>query len=189
MTSLYMQRALELAESVLGSTSPNPNVGCVIVRDGRIAGEGATQPPGGPHAEVMALRQAGDAARGATAYVTLEPCSHVGRTPPCAGALIEAGVAGVHVALIDPDPHVAGSGAERLRASGIGVTIGDGDVESAKLLEAYLKHRATGLPFVIAKPSKTAVSVRLRPTSFQIFIRLDAQIWPSVCTWLTSPPG
>lgn len=155
MTSLYMQRALELAESVLGSTSPNPNVGCVIVRDGRIAGEGATQPPGGPHAEVMALRQAGDAARGATAYVTLEPCSHVGRTPPCAGALIEAGVAGVQVALIDPDPNVAGSGVEKLRAARIDVTIGDGEVESAKLLEAYLKHRATGLPFVIAKFAAT----------------------------------
>lgn len=150
-----MRRALDLAESVFGSTSPNPSVGCVIVRDGRIVGEGATQPVGGAHAEVMALRQAGVAARGATAYVTLEPCSHFGRTPPCADALMEAGVAAVRIALLDPDPNVAGSGAERLRAAGIGVTIGDGDAESAKLLEAYLKHRATGLPFVIAKFAAT----------------------------------
>ncbi|MEK7693176.1 MAG: bifunctional diaminohydroxyphosphoribosylaminopyrimidine deaminase/5-amino-6-(5-phosphoribosylamino)uracil reductase RibD [Chloroflexota bacterium] len=155
MTSLYMQRALELGEFVLGSTSPNPNVGCVIVRDGRIVGEGATQPVGGAHAEVMALRQAGDAARGATAYVTLEPCSHIGRTPPCADALIEAGVTAVQVALIDPDPNVAGRGAEKLRAAGIDVTAGDGEAASAKLLEAYLKHRAIGLPFVIAKFAAT----------------------------------
>jgi diaminohydroxyphosphoribosylaminopyrimidine deaminase/5-amino-6-(5-phosphoribosylamino)uracil reductase len=150
-----MLRALELAASVLGSTSPNPNVGCVLVRDGRIVGEGATQPPGGPHAEAVALRQAGDAARGATAYVTLEPCSHQGRTPPCADALIEAGVASAHVALIDPDPEVAGSGVEKLRGAGVGVSLGDGEAESAKLLEAYVKHRKTGLPFVIAKFAAT----------------------------------
>ncbi len=155
MTSVFMRRALELAESVLGSTSPNPNVGCAIVRDGRIVGEGSTQPAGGAHAEVMALREAGDAARHATAYVTLEPCSHFGRTPPCADALIEAGVAAVRIALIDPDPNVAGRGAEKLRAAGIDVTTGDGEAESAKLLEAYLKHRATGLPFVIAKFAAT----------------------------------
>jgi diaminohydroxyphosphoribosylaminopyrimidine deaminase/5-amino-6-(5-phosphoribosylamino)uracil reductase len=155
MTSDFMRRALELAESVLGSTSPNPNVGCAIVRDGRIVGEGATQPSGGAHAEAMALREAGDAARGATAYVTLEPCSHFGRTPPCADALIEAGIAAVRIALIDPDPNVAGRGAEKLRTAGIDVTTGDGEAESAKLLEAYLKHRATGLPFVIAKFAAT----------------------------------
>jgi diaminohydroxyphosphoribosylaminopyrimidine deaminase/5-amino-6-(5-phosphoribosylamino)uracil reductase len=155
MTSEHMRRALELAESVLGSTSPNPNVGCVIVRDGRVAGEGATQPPPGAHAEAVALREAGEAARGATAYVTLEPHSYFGRTPPCADALIEAGVAAVRVALLDPNEQVSGRGIEKLRAAGIDVEVGDGAAESRRLLEAYLKHRATGLPFVIAKFAAT----------------------------------
>ena len=150
-----MLRALELAESVLGSTSPNPSVGCVIARDGTVAGEGATQPPGGPHAEVMALRAAGDAARGAVVYVTLEPHVHQGRTPPCTAALIAADVREVHVAMIDPNPEVSGRGVEALRAAGIDVTVGDGGAESAKLLEAYVKHRTTGLPFVIAKFAAT----------------------------------
>jgi diaminohydroxyphosphoribosylaminopyrimidine deaminase/5-amino-6-(5-phosphoribosylamino)uracil reductase len=155
MISDYMARALALAEGALGSTSPNPAVGCVLVHEGRIAGEGATQPPGQAHAEVMALRSAGAAARGAVAYVTLEPCSHFGRTPPCADALIDAGVSGVHVALLDPDANVSGRGVEKLRAAGIDVAIGDGEAESRRLLEAYLKHRATGLPFVIAKFAAT----------------------------------
>ncbi len=150
-----MLRALELADAVLGSTSPNPSVGCVIVRDGRIVGEGATQPVGGAHAEAMALRQAGDAARGAAAYVTLEPHAHQGRTPPCSDALIEAGIAAVHVAMVDPNPKVSGVGIEALRAAGIEVSMGDGAAESAKLLEAYAKHCATGLPFVIAKFAAT----------------------------------
>ena len=150
-----MLRALELADAVLGSTSPNPSVGCVIVRDGRIVGEGATQPVGGAHAEAMALRQAGDAARGATAYVTLEPHAHQGRTPPCTVALIEAGVAAVHVAMVDPNPKVSGAGVEALRAAGIEVSIGDGAIEATKLIEAYAKHCATGLPFVIAKFAAT----------------------------------
>src|SRR4051812_1532425 len=106
MTSPHMQRALDLADGVVGSTSPNPAVGCVIMRDGAVVGEGATQPPGGAHAEVMALAEAGDAARGATAYVTLEPHGHTGRTPPCTDALIAAGIAGVQVAIIDPNPEV-----------------------------------------------------------------------------------
>ncbi|MHB8513756.1 MAG: bifunctional diaminohydroxyphosphoribosylaminopyrimidine deaminase/5-amino-6-(5-phosphoribosylamino)uracil reductase RibD [Dehalococcoidia bacterium] len=155
MTSEYMRRALELAGSVLGSTSPNPSVGCVIVRDGRIAGEGATQPPGQAHAEVMALRAAGDAARGADAYVTLEPHAHTGRTPPCTDALIAAGVRAVHVAMLDPNPQVAGRGVEALRAAGVDVTIGDGGAESRRLLEGYVKHCATGLPFVVAKFAAT----------------------------------
>jgi diaminohydroxyphosphoribosylaminopyrimidine deaminase/5-amino-6-(5-phosphoribosylamino)uracil reductase len=155
MISPHMQRALALAKSVLGSTSPNPAVGCVIVRDGQIVGEGATLPPGQAHAEVVALRAAGDAARGAVAYVTLEPCSHFGRTPPCADALIEAGVDAVHVAMLDPDPNVSGQGVEKLRAAGIDVAIGDGESEARRHLEAYLKHRATGLPFVIVKFAAT----------------------------------
>src|SRR5205823_4653814 len=153
--SRHMQRALELGDSVLGSTSPNPSVGCVIVRDGGVVGEGSTQPPGEAHAEVMALRRAGDAARGATVYVTLEPHAHFGRTPPCSQALIDAGVSAVHVAMVDPNPEVSGRGVEALRAAGIEVTLGDGEAESRKLLEGYIKHRATGLPFVIAKFAAT----------------------------------
>lgn len=150
-----MQRALELADAVVGSTSPNPSVGCVLVRHGAIVGEGRTQPAGGAHAEVMALRQAGSAARGANAYVTLEPHAHHGRTPPCTDALITAGVAAVFVALLDPNPDVAGRGVAELRAAGMAVDVGDGEAESVKLLEAYIKHRATGLPFVIAKFAAT----------------------------------
>jgi diaminohydroxyphosphoribosylaminopyrimidine deaminase/5-amino-6-(5-phosphoribosylamino)uracil reductase len=155
MTSEHMLRALALAGSVLGSTSPNPNVGCVIVRGGRVVAEGATQPPGGPHAEAVALAASGEAARGADVYVTLEPCAHIGRTPPCATALVAAGVAAVHVAMRDPDPHVAGGGVERLRAAGIAVDLGDGEAEAARLLEAYVKHRTKGLPFVTVKFAAT----------------------------------
>jgi diaminohydroxyphosphoribosylaminopyrimidine deaminase/5-amino-6-(5-phosphoribosylamino)uracil reductase len=155
MTSELMRRALELAAGVQGSTSPNPWVGCVLARDGAIVGEGATQPPPGPHAEAVALQRAGEAARGATAYVTLEPHSYQGRTPPCTDALIAAGVAAVHVALLDPNPEVSGRGVEQLRAAGLEVTVGDGAGEAARLLEAYLKWRQTGLPFVIVKFAAT----------------------------------
>jgi diaminohydroxyphosphoribosylaminopyrimidine deaminase/5-amino-6-(5-phosphoribosylamino)uracil reductase len=155
MISEHMRRALELAESVLGTTSPNPSVGCVIAQGDQIVGEGATQPPGGAHAEIVALAQAGDAARGATAYVTLEPCAHTGRTPPCADALIAAGVAAVRVAMRDPDQQVAGRGIEQLQAAGIDVSVGDGEAEAGRLLEAYVKHRTTGLPFVIIKFAAT----------------------------------
>jgi len=150
-----MWRALVLAESVAGTTSPNPNVGCVIVRDGVVIGGGATQPPGKAHAEVVALLEAGDAARGASVYVTLEPCAHTGRTGPCTDALIAAGVAEVHIALLDPDPNVSGEGVRRLEAAGIAVHIGDGQAEASRLLEGYLKHRRTGIPFVIAKFAAT----------------------------------
>jgi diaminohydroxyphosphoribosylaminopyrimidine deaminase/5-amino-6-(5-phosphoribosylamino)uracil reductase len=154
MISREMQRAVELGSSVLGAVSPNPNVGCVLVRDGRIIGEGATQPPPGLHAEAVALRSAGDA-RGATAYVTLEPCAHQGRTPPCADALIAAGVSAVRVAVADPDGQVAGRGIERLSAAGIEIHVGDGEAEARRSMEAYIKHRTTGLPFVIAKFAAT----------------------------------
>jgi diaminohydroxyphosphoribosylaminopyrimidine deaminase/5-amino-6-(5-phosphoribosylamino)uracil reductase len=155
MTSEYMQRALALAESVLGTTSPNPSVGCVIVRDGCVIAEGATLPPPGAHAEAVALEAAGDDARGATAYVTLEPCSHTGRTGPCADALIAAGVSTVYVAMQDPDENVAGQGIDKLRAAGVDVRVGDGADEAARLLEAYVKHRMAGLPFVIVKFAAT----------------------------------
>ena len=155
MTSKYMRRALELADSVLGSTSPNPAVGCVIVRDARIIAEGATQPPGQAHAEIVALRAAGGAAGGADIYVTLEPHNFTGRTPPCTDALIAAGVRTVHVSMVDPNPRVSGGGIAQLRAAGIEVEVGDGEAEARRLLEGYLKHRATGLPFVVAKFAAT----------------------------------
>lgn len=120
----HMAAALRLAQRGLGNTWPNPAVGCVIVRDGHVVGRGWTQPGGRPHAEVMALRQAGERARGATVYVTLEPCSHFGKTPPCADALIEAGIARCVVAITDSDPRVSGRGLERLRQAGIEVRNG-----------------------------------------------------------------
>ncbi len=120
----FMARALQLAARGLYTTTPNPRVGCVLVRDGVIVGEGWHERAGEPHAEIHALRLAGEAARGATAYVSLEPCNHHGRTPPCAEALIGAGVARVVVAMQDPNPLVAGEGLARLRASGIDVSIG-----------------------------------------------------------------
>jgi len=155
MTSEHMQRALALAGGVLGSTSPNPAVGCILVHDGAVVGEGATQPPGEAHAEVVALRAAGAAARGADAFVTLEPHAHQGRTPPCTDALIAAGVRAVRVAMLDPNPRVSGRGVEQLRAAGIDVQVGDGEADARKLNEAYIKHCATGLPFVIAKFAAT----------------------------------
>lgn len=150
-----MKRALALAAAIEGATSPNPHVGCVLVRDGRIVGEGATEAPPGRHAEVVALAAAGEAARGADAYVTLEPCPHTGRTPPCADALIAAGVARVFAAMEDPDARASGRGLARLREAGITTETGDGAAEAARLLEAYVKHRTTGLPFVIAKFAAT----------------------------------
>lgn len=149
--SEFMRVALEEARAADGTVSPNPAVGAVVVLDGRVVGRGRTQPPGGPHAEVMALREAGQAARGADVYVTLEPCSHHGRTPPCTDALIEAGVAAVHFALVDPDPQVSGEGRRLLEAAGIATDAGDGGDEAERAMEAYLKHRRTGRPFVIVK--------------------------------------
>jgi diaminohydroxyphosphoribosylaminopyrimidine deaminase/5-amino-6-(5-phosphoribosylamino)uracil reductase len=146
-----MDRALALAASVRASTPPNPWVGCVLeALDGRIF-EGATAPPGGPHAEAAALAVAGEAARGATAWVTLEPCSHHGRTPPCADALVAAGVRRVVVGLEDPDPHVAGQGLERLRSAGVEVEVGLREDRGRDLLAPYLKHRTTGRPWVVLK--------------------------------------
>jgi diaminohydroxyphosphoribosylaminopyrimidine deaminase/5-amino-6-(5-phosphoribosylamino)uracil reductase len=147
----FMQRALELARGALGTTSPNPTVGAVIVRGGEIVGEGSTQPPPGDHAEIVALKQVGERARGATLYVTLEPCPHVGRTPPCADAVIEAGVAEVHYAMADPDPLVDGRGHRKLEEAGIAVHVGEGEAEARRINEAYIKHRAKGMPFVVAK--------------------------------------
>lgn len=146
-----MAAALAEARLALGWSSPNPAVGAVVVRDGAIAGAGRTQPPGGDHAEARALAAADDRARGAAVYVTLEPCAHHGRTPPCADALIAAGVASVRYAVADPDPRVSGAGRRRLEAAGVAVEEGDGAAEASRLLEGYLHHRRTGRPFVIAK--------------------------------------
>jgi diaminohydroxyphosphoribosylaminopyrimidine deaminase/5-amino-6-(5-phosphoribosylamino)uracil reductase len=146
-----MAQAVELAATVRVTTSPNPWVGAVIeAPDGRIF-TGTTRPPGGAHAEVVALEAAGDAARGATLWVTLEPCSHTGRTGPCADAVIAAGVARVVVALADPDPRVAGSGIERLRAAGVEVAVGEGADPVRTQLAPYIKHRTTGRPWVVLK--------------------------------------
>lgn len=131
--------------------SPNPAVGCVIVREGVLVGAGHTQAPGSAHAEVMALRDAGERVRGATVYVTLEPCSHWGRTPPCVDALIEAGVSEVHCAIADPDARVRGEGIARLRAAGLSVSVGDGAAAAGRQLAAFLCHRLTGRPLVTVK--------------------------------------
>lgn len=141
-----MRRAIALAASVRGSTSPNPWVGAVV---GDF--EGATQPPGGAHAEVVALTAAGPAARGQTLYVTLEPCSHHGRTPPCTDAIISAGVTRVVVGVEDPDPNVSGTGIATLRQAGIQVDVGVCADEVQQQLAPYLKHRQTGRPYVVLK--------------------------------------
>jgi diaminohydroxyphosphoribosylaminopyrimidine deaminase/5-amino-6-(5-phosphoribosylamino)uracil reductase len=151
-----MRRALRLAVRARHA-SPNPSVGCVLVgSDGVTVGEGWTQPVGQAHAEVMALRMAGDTARGATAYVTLEPCSHHGRTPPCANALLEAGVSRVVAAMTDPDVRVSGRGLHRLREGGVRVEVGLCESEARALNAAFIKHRVTGLPWVVLK---TAMSL------------------------------
>lgn len=147
----YMARAIELARKGLYSTHPNPRVGCVIVRDGQVVGEGWHVRAGEPHAEVHALRQAGELARGACAYVTLEPCSHHGRTPPCAEALVKAGVARVVAAMQDPNPQVAGQGLKRLADAGIEVASGVLEAEARTLNPGFLKRMEHGLPFVRAK--------------------------------------
>ena len=147
----HMERALELARLALSSASPNPAVGAVVVSGGRVVGEGWTQPPGEAHAEVMALAQAGPRASGASLYVTLEPCGHFGRTPPCTQAIIDAGIAEVHAAMIDPNPLVSGGGLSLLRDAGIGTEVGEGEEQARELVEAYVKFITTGLPFVTAK--------------------------------------
>jgi diaminohydroxyphosphoribosylaminopyrimidine deaminase / 5-amino-6-(5-phosphoribosylamino)uracil reductase len=147
----YMKQALSLAKLALGQVSPNPAVGAVVVKDGEIVGQGYTQPPGSWHAEVMALNQAGDKARGAVMYVTLEPCSHQGRTPPCTKAIIESGISEVHMAIIDPNPIVSGRGEMQLEREGIKTYVGEYAEEARVIMEAYIKHITTGIPFVTAK--------------------------------------
>ena len=147
-----MGAALALGERGRGNTAPNPNVGCVIVKDDIVVGRGWTQPGGRPHAEAMALAEAGEAARGATVYVTLEPCCHRSeRGPACADLLVEAGVARAVAALGDPDPRIAGGGFERLRAAGIEVATGPGAVEAARSMAGFFTRVRLGRPFVTLK--------------------------------------
>ncbi|WP_366525053.1 bifunctional diaminohydroxyphosphoribosylaminopyrimidine deaminase/5-amino-6-(5-phosphoribosylamino)uracil reductase RibD [Acaryochloris sp. IP29b_bin.137] len=150
-----MQRCLYLAQQAAGFTTPNPLVGCVIERDGEIVGEGYHPKAGEPHAEVFALRAAGDKAKGATAYVSLEPCNHFGRTPPCSEALVKAEVATVVVGMVDPDPRVSGKGIERLRAAGIQVIVGVEEAECQRVNEAFVHRVLYQRPFGILKYAMT----------------------------------
>jgi diaminohydroxyphosphoribosylaminopyrimidine deaminase/5-amino-6-(5-phosphoribosylamino)uracil reductase len=151
----FMRRALGQAARGLGETNPNPVVGCVLVRGGRVVGEGFHERAGGPHAEVTALGRAGKRARGATLYVNLEPCAHHGRTPPCAPLVVEAGVRRVVAALRDPNPLVAGRGLAFLRRSGIAVTTGTLPAEAARLNARFLHAARVGRPFVLLKVAQT----------------------------------
>ncbi|MFO0842056.1 MAG: bifunctional diaminohydroxyphosphoribosylaminopyrimidine deaminase/5-amino-6-(5-phosphoribosylamino)uracil reductase RibD [Gemmataceae bacterium] len=151
----WMARALEMAARGRGAVEPNPMVGAVVVRDGRPVGEGWHQRYGGPHAEVHALATAGECARGATLYVTLEPCCHHGKTPPCTDAVVAAGVSRVVAAMADPFPEVAGKGTEVLRKAGVAVEVGVGEAEARRLNAPYLKLLAKGRPWVIAKWAMT----------------------------------
>ncbi len=147
----YMRQALALARLALGQASPNPAVGALIVKDGEIVGQGYTQPPGHAHAEIMALKQAGEKARGATMYVSLEPCCHYGRTPPCTEAIIAAGIAEVRMAMIDPNPIISGRGEEALQKELIKTSVGELEEEARTINEAYVKYIKTRFPYVTVK--------------------------------------
>ena len=170
-----MKKALALAEKGLGLASPNPSVGCVMVRDGQIVGQGWHEYALRDHAEVRALNQASDRSRDATAYLTLEPCCHQGRTPPCVHRLIEAGIRRVVVARIDPNPKVSGQGIEILRSAGILVDVGLMPEEAGRIIESFACHISTGLPFVISK----------------VGMSLDGKIGTAgrKDRWITSPEG
>ncbi|MCS7014726.1 MAG: bifunctional diaminohydroxyphosphoribosylaminopyrimidine deaminase/5-amino-6-(5-phosphoribosylamino)uracil reductase RibD [Gemmatales bacterium] len=151
MDEPFMRRALELAQRGEGYVEPNPLVGAVIVRDGQVVGEGAHECFGGPHAEILALRQAGELARGATLYVTLEPCCHWGKTPPCTQAILHAGIRRVVAAIVDPFPEVSGKGLAELRQAGVVVEVGLLACEARELNAPYLKRLTRGRPWIIAK--------------------------------------
>ncbi len=152
---LIMKLALDLARQGIGFTSPNPMVGAVLVKNGRIVGRGYHEAAGKPHAEVNAIQDAGSQAKGATLYVTLEPCNHFGKTPPCTQKIIEAGIKSVVTAMHDPNPDVAGGGIECLRQHGITVRTGVCETEARKLNEAFIKYATTRRPFVILKCAAT----------------------------------
>ncbi|WP_104495016.1 bifunctional diaminohydroxyphosphoribosylaminopyrimidine deaminase/5-amino-6-(5-phosphoribosylamino)uracil reductase RibD [Acinetobacter indicus] len=182
---IWMQRAIELARLGQYSTKPNPNVGCVLVKDGQLVGEGYHPRAGQPHAEVFALRDAGDAARGATAYVTLEPCAHYGRTPPCAKGLVEAGVARVVVACPDPNPLVAGKGVQILRDAEIQIEVGVLEQQAHQLNLGFLKAMATGQPYVRLKVASSLDGRTAMASGESKWItgnpaRLDVQHWRAI---------
>ncbi len=159
----FLRRAYTLAEQGRGTVSPNPLVGCVIVADGVVVGEGHHQAAGGPHAEVEALKAAGERAKGSTVYATLEPCNHFGRTPPCTSALLKAGVAKVVIGLRDPNPEVTGSGAEALASAGVEVVFSPDDAPFRRQNEAWFSRLRTRLPFVRVK---VALTLDARPGLF-----------------------
>jgi diaminohydroxyphosphoribosylaminopyrimidine deaminase/5-amino-6-(5-phosphoribosylamino)uracil reductase len=171
----FMKKALALAEEALGLASPNPSVGCLIVQDGRIVGRGRHEYSRRDHAEVRALEEAGERSKNATAYVTLEPCCHQGRTPPCVNRLIHAGIRRVVVARIDPNPRVSGQGIKRLISSGIRVDVGLMSEEAGKIIEPFACHVTTGSPLVISK----------------VGMSLDGKIGTGRRDgrWITSPEG
>jgi diaminohydroxyphosphoribosylaminopyrimidine deaminase/5-amino-6-(5-phosphoribosylamino)uracil reductase len=180
--SVWMAHALRLAERGLYTTSPNPRVGCVLVHNGDVVGEGWHEYAGEPHAEVLALCAAGEAARGATAYVTLEPCSHHGRTPPCADALIAAGVARVAVAVQDPNPRVAGQGIAKLRAAGIEVECGLMETAARELNIGFFARMARGTPWLRSKiamslDGRTALANGVSQWITGAAARQDVQHW------------
>jgi diaminohydroxyphosphoribosylaminopyrimidine deaminase/5-amino-6-(5-phosphoribosylamino)uracil reductase len=182
LDAMHMARALELAAQGLYTTDPNPRVGCVLVRDGRVIGEGWHVRAGEPHAEVLALRSAAGQAQGATAYVTLEPCSHTGRTPPCADALIAAGIAGVVCASVDPNPKVAGGGIRRLTAAGIAVTAGVRADEARALNIGFFSRFERGRPFIRLKlamslDARTAPAAGGKAWISGEASRADVQVW------------
>ena len=164
-----MRRAVAVAETVRRTTAPNPWVGCVVVAgdDPDLTFEGATAPPGGPHAEATALALAGDHAAGGTLFTTLEPCVHFGRTPPCTDAIIAAGIRRVVIGIEDPDPQVAGRGVAALRAAGIEVGVGTEQAAVTEQLAPYLKHRSTGQPWVVLKMAATPRCPDRRPRRLQ----------------------
>jgi diaminohydroxyphosphoribosylaminopyrimidine deaminase / 5-amino-6-(5-phosphoribosylamino)uracil reductase len=187
----FMARALRLAAYGLTTTTPNPRVGCIIVRDGVIVGEGWHERSGEPHAEVHALRQAAESARGATAYVTLEPCSHHGRTPPCADALVTSGVARVVAAMRDPNPMVAGKGLARLQQHGIEVAVGLMEPQARDLNPGFISRMQSGRPWVRSKiaaslDGATALENGVSQWITGVAARHDVQHWRArACAVLT----
>ena len=181
----WMLEALNLARSAQYRTRPNPAVGCVIVKDDQIIGRGATAPVGGSHAEVFALAQAGEYANGATAYVTLEPCAHYGRTPPCAEALVKAKIARVVIATLDPNPLVADKGQQILENSAIQTSVGILEKESLELNQGFMKVMSGGLPYVRLKVAASLDGRTAMASGESKWItgddaRLDVQHWRAI---------